>query len=49
MKWGIGETFKGKKRKRIGLMRSEGTLAGEMKHGPPALVDEKLPLSVTPL
>ena len=32
--------------KEVALMHSEGILAGEMKHGPLALVDEKLPIIV---
>jgi glucosamine--fructose-6-phosphate aminotransferase (isomerizing) len=32
--------------KEVALMHSEGILAGEMKHGPLALVDEKLPILV---
>lgn len=32
--------------KEVSLMHSEGILAGEMKHGPLALVDEHLPLIV---
>ena len=32
--------------KEVALMHSEGLLAGEMKHGPLALVDEHLPLIV---
>ncbi len=30
----------------VSLIHSEGILAGEMKHGPLALVDEKLPIVV---
>ncbi|KAL7234408.1 hypothetical protein ACSBR1_017915 [Camellia fascicularis] len=30
----------------VALMHSEGILAGEMKHGPLALVDENLPIVV---
>lgn len=30
----------------VALIHSEGILAGEMKHGPLALVDEKLPIIV---
>jgi glutamine---fructose-6-phosphate transaminase (isomerizing) len=33
--------------KEVALMHSEGMLAGEMKHGPLALVDENLPIIVT--
>lgn len=33
--------------KEVALMHSEGMLAGEMKHGPLALVDENLPIFVT--
>ena len=32
--------------KEVALMHSEGMLAGEMKHGPLALVDENLPIIV---
>lgn len=32
--------------KEVALMHSEGILAGEMKHGPLALVDESLPIFV---
>lgn len=32
--------------KEVALMHSEGILAGEMKHGPLALVDENLPIVV---
>lgn len=32
--------------KEVSLMHSEGILAGEMKHGPLALVDETLPIFV---
>lgn len=32
--------------KEVALMHSEGLLAGEMKHGPLALVDETLPVIV---
>jgi glutamine---fructose-6-phosphate transaminase (isomerizing) len=32
--------------KEVALMHSEGMLAGEMKHGPLALVDENLPIVV---
>ena len=32
--------------KEVALMHSEGMLAGEMKHGPLALVDEILPIIV---
>lgn len=32
--------------KEVSLMHSEGILAGEMKHGPLALVDENLPTIV---
>lgn len=32
--------------KEVTLMHSEGILAGEMKHGPLALVDENLPIVV---
>jgi len=32
--------------KEVALMHSEGILAGEMKHGPLALVDESLPIVV---
>lgn len=32
--------------KEVALMHSEGILAGEMKHGPLALVDETLPIVV---
>ncbi|URE33194.1 SIS domain, partial [Musa troglodytarum] len=32
--------------KEVALMHSEGLLAGEMKHGPLALVDETLPIIV---
>lgn len=32
--------------KEVALMHSEGILAGEMKHGPLALVDENLPIFV---
>ena len=32
--------------KEVALLHSEGILAGEMKHGPLALVDETLPLIV---
>lgn len=32
--------------KEVSLMHSEGILAGEMKHGPLALVDENLPIIV---
>ncbi|CAN6997927.1 hypothetical protein Bca4012_004742 [Brassica carinata] len=32
--------------KEVSLMHSEGILAGEMKHGPLALVDENLPIAV---
>lgn len=32
--------------KEVALMHSEGILAGEMKHGPLALVDETLPIIV---
>lgn len=32
--------------KEVSLMHSEGILAGEMKHGPLALVDENLPIVV---
>lgn len=32
--------------KEVALMHSEGMLAGEMKHGPLALVDETLPIVV---
>lgn len=32
--------------KEVALMHSEGILAGEMKHGPLALVDESLPIIV---
>lgn len=32
--------------KEVSLMHSEGILAGEMKHGPLALVDETLPIVV---
>jgi glucosamine 6-phosphate synthetase-like amidotransferase/phosphosugar isomerase protein len=32
--------------KEVALMHSEGILAGEMKHGPLALVDEHLPIIV---
>jgi glucosamine--fructose-6-phosphate aminotransferase (isomerizing) len=32
--------------KEVALMHSEGILAGEMKHGPLALVDENLPIIV---
>lgn len=32
--------------KEVALMHSEGMLAGEMKHGPLALVDETLPIIV---
>jgi glutamine---fructose-6-phosphate transaminase (isomerizing) len=32
--------------KEVALMHSEGMLAGEMKHGPLALVDEYLPIIV---
>lgn len=32
--------------KEVALMHSEGILAGEMKHGPLALVDELLPIIV---
>lgn len=32
--------------KEVALMHSEGILAGEMKHGPLALVDERLPVLV---
>ena len=32
--------------KEVSLMHSEGILAGEMKHGPLALVDESLPIVV---
>ena len=32
--------------KEVALMHSEGILAGEMKHGPLALVDDKLPIVV---
>lgn len=32
--------------KEVALMHSEGILAGEMKHGPLALVDENLPILV---
>lgn len=32
--------------KEVALMHSEGLLAGEMKHGPLALVDENLPIVV---
>lgn len=34
------------KMKEVALIHSEGILAGEMKHGPLALVDEKLPIVV---
>lgn len=34
------------KAKEVALIHSEGILAGEMKHGPLALVDEKLPVVV---
>lgn len=34
------------KAKEVALIHSEGILAGEMKHGPLALVDEKLPIIV---
>lgn len=30
--------------KEVALMHSEGILAGEMKHGPLALVDESMPI-----
>jgi glucosamine--fructose-6-phosphate aminotransferase (isomerizing) len=32
--------------KEVALMHSEGILAGEMKHGPLALVDDKMPILV---
>lgn len=32
--------------KEVALMHSEGIIAGEMKHGPLALVDETLPIIV---
>lgn len=32
--------------KEVALMHGEGILAGEMKHGPLALVDENLPVVV---
>lgn len=32
--------------KEVALIHSEGILAGEMKHGPLALVDENLPIIV---
>ena len=32
--------------KEVALMHSEGMFAGEMKHGPLALVDENLPIIV---
>ena len=32
--------------KEVALMHSEGILAGEMKHGPLALVDENMPIIV---
>lgn len=32
--------------KEVALMHSEGIIAGEMKHGPLALVDENLPIVV---
>lgn len=32
--------------KEVALMHTEGMLAGEMKHGPLALVDENLPIVV---
>lgn len=32
--------------KEVAIMHSEGILAGEMKHGPLALVDESLPIIV---
>jgi glutamine---fructose-6-phosphate transaminase (isomerizing) len=32
--------------KEVSLMHSEGILAGEMKHGPIALVDEEMPIAV---
>jgi glucosamine--fructose-6-phosphate aminotransferase (isomerizing) len=32
--------------KEVALIHSEGMLAGEMKHGPLALVDENLPIIV---
>ena len=31
----------------VALIHSEGILAGEMKHGPLALVDENLPIVVS--
>ena len=34
------------KTKEVALIHSEGILAGEMKHGPLALVDENLPIVV---
>lgn len=35
------------KAKEVALIHSEGILAGEMKHGPLALVDENLPIVVS--
>ena len=40
------ECVRGSQVKEVALMHSEGLLAGEMKHGPLALVDEHLPLIV---
>ena len=34
------------KAKEVALVHSEGILAGEMKHGPLALVDEHMPIVV---
>ncbi|KAK6914419.1 SIS domain [Dillenia turbinata] len=39
----------GLKTKKEALMHSEGILAGEMKHGPLALVDKNLPILVIEL
>jgi hypothetical protein len=43
LKEGHGPAFQVKE---VALMHSEGILAGEMKHGPLALVDESLPIIV---
>ena len=40
------QNLSGMQVKEVALMHSEGLLAGEMKHGPLALVDEHLPIIV---
>ena len=40
------QSLSGVQVKEVALMHSEGLLAGEMKHGPLALVDEHLPIIV---